>query len=74
MGTAQEIALRMKHQQVDGEHMHLALLMQEEGLIPRLLGFMGVNTGLMIDDIERELEKQPSVYGPPLRVFMPQGA
>jgi ATP-dependent Clp protease ATP-binding subunit ClpB len=63
LGTAQEIALRMKHQQVDGEHMHLALLMQEEGLIPRLLGFMGVNTGLMIDDIERELEKQPSVYG-----------
>ncbi|MGI6669795.1 MAG: ATP-dependent chaperone ClpB [Acetivibrionales bacterium] len=64
LGTAQETALRMKHQQVDGEHLHLALLVQEEGLIPRLLGFMGVNTGLMINDIERELEKQPSVYGP----------
>ncbi|MGE5614805.1 MAG: ATP-dependent chaperone ClpB [Bacillota bacterium] len=64
LGAAQETALRMKHQQVDGEHLHLALLMQEEGLIPRLLGFMGVNTGLMIDDVEKELAKQPSVYGP----------
>lgn len=63
LGTAQGTALRMKHQQVDGEHLHLALLMQEEGLIPRLLGFMGVNTGLVTGDIERELEKQPSVYG-----------
>lgn len=61
--TAQEIALRMKHQQVDGEHLHLALLTQEEGLIPRLVSFMGINNELMINDMEKELEKQPAVYG-----------
>jgi ATP-dependent Clp protease ATP-binding subunit ClpB len=61
--TAQETALRMKHQQVDGEHLHLALLLQEEGLIPRLLSFMGINTELVISDVEKELGKQPAVYG-----------
>jgi len=63
LGSAQETALRMNHQQVDGEHLHLALLTQEEGLIPRLMNFMGVNTRLLINDVEKELEKQPSVYG-----------
>jgi len=63
LGNAQEIALRMQHQQVDGEHLHMALLTQEEGLIPRLISFMGINTELLIDDVRRELEKQPAVYG-----------
>jgi ATP-dependent Clp protease ATP-binding subunit ClpB len=63
IGTAQEIALRMNHQQVDGEHIHLALLTQEEGLIPRLVSFMGLNTELLINDVKKELEKQPAVYG-----------
>jgi ATP-dependent Clp protease ATP-binding subunit ClpB len=63
LASAQETALRMKHQQVDGEHLHLALLTQEDGLIPRLLSFMGVNAELVISDIEKELDKQPGVYG-----------
>lgn len=63
LGSAQETALRMNHQQVDGEHLHIALLTQEEGLIPRLMNFMGVNMQLMINDVEKELEKLPSVYG-----------
>lgn len=63
IGTAQKIALRMKHQQVDGEHLHLALLTQEEGLIPRLISFMGINNDLLAGDVEKELEKLPSVYG-----------
>ncbi len=63
LGTAQEIALRMNHQQVDGEHLHLALLTQEDGLIPRLISFMGIDNGLMVSDVEKELEKQPAVYG-----------
>lgn len=63
LGNAQEIALRMNHQQVDGEHLHMALLTQENGLIPRLISFMGVNIELLTDDVRRELEKQPAVYG-----------
>lgn len=63
LNSAQETALRMKHQQVDAEHLHLALLTQENGLIPRLISFMGLNINLLISDVERELQKQPGVYG-----------
>ncbi len=63
LDAAQETALRMKHQQVDGEHLHLALLAQEDGLITRLLSFMGVNSELVISDVQKELDKQPGVYG-----------
>lgn len=63
VSLAQEIAIRMSHQQVDGEHLHLALLTQEEGLIPRLITFMGENAELVTKDVEKELGKVPAVYG-----------
>ena len=40
----QNIAIEEGNQQIDVEHLHLALLMQKEGLIPKLLNFMEVNT------------------------------
>ena len=36
LGNAQEIALRMQHQQVDGEHLHMALLIRKR-VMPRLI-------------------------------------
>ncbi|HHW48146.1 MAG TPA: ATP-dependent chaperone ClpB [Clostridiaceae bacterium] len=63
VSAAQEIALRLGHQQVDGEHLHMALLTQEEGLIPRLIGLMGVNAELLTKDLENELDRLPKVYG-----------
>ena len=63
IGTAQEIALRMNHQQVDGEHLHMALLTQEDGLTPKLINYMGVNMELLVSNVQKELEKLPAVYG-----------
>lgn len=63
ISSAQETALRMSHQQVDGEHLHLALLSQEDGLIPRLITFMEGDPSLVERDVEAELGKLPSVYG-----------
>ena len=63
ISSAQEIALRKGHQQVDGEHIHAALLAQEDGLIPKLISFMGENADLVAKDVELELEKMPKVYG-----------
>ena len=59
----QNIAIEEGHQQVDGEHLHLALLMQKEGLIPKLLQFMEVNTGEVIGAIQAEIDKLPKVSG-----------
>jgi len=63
ISAAQDIAVRMGHQQVDGEHIHLALVTQEDGLIPKLIGYMGQDIRLYIKDVEAELEKIPKVYG-----------
>jgi ATP-dependent Clp protease ATP-binding subunit ClpB len=60
---AQEVALRRSHQQVDGEHLHYALLTQQDGLIPRLLGIMNVDTDTLLTDLELELRKIPAVSG-----------
>ena len=59
----QNIAVEEGHQQIDGEHLHLALLMQKDGLIPKLLKFMGVNTGEVIGAVQQQIDKLPKVSG-----------
>ncbi|MFZ7120486.1 MAG: ATP-dependent chaperone ClpB [Eubacteriaceae bacterium] len=60
---AQEIAIRMGNQEIDGEHLHYALVYQEEGLILRLINYMGIEVNLYKKDLLDELEKLPKVYG-----------
>ena len=59
----QNIAISAGHQMLDGEHLHMALLMQKDGLIPKLLKYMNVDATAMIADVEEELEKLPKVSG-----------
>ena len=59
----QNIAVEEGHQQIDGEHMHLALLMQKDGLIPKLIKFMGINTGEVIGAVQQQIDKLPKVSG-----------
>ena len=59
----QNIAIEEGNQQIDGEHLHLALLMQKDGLIPKLLNFMEINTGAVIGALEAEIDKLPKVSG-----------
>ncbi len=62
--SAQTKALRYGHQEVDGEHLLLALLEQPEGLIPRLLSRMEAPTEALKAEVERELTRRPKVSGP----------
>ena len=59
----QNIAVEEGNQQVDGEHLHLALLMQKEGLIPKLLQVMEISTPEMIGALQAEIDKLPKVSG-----------
>ena len=52
----QNIAVEEGHQQIDGEHLHLALLMQKDGLIPKLLKFMNINTGEVIGAVQQQIQ------------------
>ena len=62
--SAQTKAIRYGHQEVDGEHLLLALLEQSDGLIPRLLQRMEIPVDSIRERIEQELAKKPQVGGP----------
>ena len=59
----QNIAISEGHQMLDGEHLHLALMMQKEGLIPKLIKFMNIDPTSIIADLQEEMEKLPKVSG-----------
>ena len=61
---AQNIAVRYGHQEVDGEHLLLALLDQSEGLVPRLFNKMDVPVENLRAEVEAGLQSRPSVSGP----------
>ena len=59
----QNIAAEEGHQQLDGEHLHLSVMLQNDGLIPKLLNMMGVNIGAVVGELQDEMEKLPKVAG-----------
>ncbi len=61
--AAQTIAARFNHQQIDPEHLLLALLEQREGLVPRLLTTMGLSGEEIRSSVEQHLAGIPQVSG-----------
>jgi ATP-dependent Clp protease ATP-binding subunit ClpB len=61
---AQNVATRMGHTEVDGEHLLLALIDQPDGLVPRLIVAIGADVAALRADLERELGRRPKVTGP----------
>ena len=73
--AAQTKAVRYGHQEVDGEHLLLALLEQSDGLVPKLLRRMEVPMDEIIGRVEQELARKPRVGGPgiePGKVYITQ--
>ncbi|WP_216893477.1 ATP-dependent chaperone ClpB [Nocardia alni] len=62
--AAQNVATRLGHTEIDGEHLLLALIDQEQGLVPRLLEQAGADVDAVRSDLERELARRPKVSGP----------
>lgn len=60
---SQSLAVRYNHQTIDSEHLHYAIILQNEGLIPKLLTKMNVPFDFYYKDISDLLEKAPKVYG-----------
>src|SRR6202045_3136812 len=60
---AQAIGTRHQQQAVDVEHLALALLEQEEGLVPRLLEKAGVSSDLVKKKLQEALDRIPRVSG-----------
>ncbi|MCF6465999.1 ATP-dependent chaperone ClpB [Clostridium sp. Cult2] len=61
--NSQELAVKNGNPQLEEIHIHFALINQDEGLIPRVLSYMGENIGLIKSDIEKELDNLPKQSG-----------
>jgi len=62
--AAQTLATRYSNQQIEVEHLLLALLEQQGGLVPSILTRAGVNTEPLRAAIERDVDRLPKVTGP----------
>ena len=60
---AKAIAERKNHQQLDVEHLLLALLGQKEGVVIPLLQKLGANPDGIASQVETELDRAPKVTG-----------
>ncbi len=60
---AQRLAREHSHQEMDGEHLLLALLGQAESLVPELLARIGVPPAKLQPDLEKELARRHKIQG-----------
>jgi ATP-dependent Clp protease ATP-binding subunit ClpB len=61
--SAQQLAERAGHPQVEPEHLLLALLQQSEGIVPAVLGKMNVDVAALVAPAQALLAKLPSAKG-----------
>ncbi|MDT8440241.1 MAG: ATP-dependent chaperone ClpB [Desulfuromonadales bacterium] len=73
--AAQSLAVKHGHVEVDGEHLLLALLEQQGGLVPRLVARLDSDAASLAQAVRAELQQRPAVSGPgaePGKVYVSQ--
>ncbi|VUT25056.1 MAG: protein disaggregation chaperone [Candidatus Methanolliviera sp. GoM_asphalt] len=70
--SAQSIAARYNHQQMDVEHLLLALLEERDGLIPRIMERMEVSLEDIRGEVEKALSSLPRVSGAGGQIYITQ--
>src|SRR5437773_536410 len=63
LAEAQKLAEKAGHQQLDVEHLAVALVRQREGLTQSLLNKLGADPDVLARALEQELKKVPQVSG-----------
>ncbi|MGI6743727.1 MAG: ATP-dependent chaperone ClpB [Eubacteriales bacterium] len=61
--NAQALALENDNMQISPEHIAYVLIDSDGGLVPNILGKMGINTDELLSAIDGEISKIPSVTG-----------
>jgi ATP-dependent Clp protease ATP-binding subunit ClpB len=64
MLAAQKSAQERSHTQIEVEHLLLALVSQEDGVVPQILGKLRVDLEPVKRQLENDLEGKPKAYGP----------
>lgn len=63
LSAARDLSIAYGHQEVDVEHLLLALLNQEEGLVPSILSRMGIAESRLRSALEEDLARRPKISG-----------
>lgn len=61
--NAQNLAQEYAHPSIDPAHLLLALVRQDDGVVPAIITRIAGNPGMLIKDLEDELSKKPRVQG-----------
>ena len=61
LNASQQLVMQMQQNQWDVEHVLLALLMQEKGLVPEILRDLGVKVETVREQVETVLRKMPKI-------------
>src|SRR5512136_2791346 len=68
--AAQSLAQEHNHSQIEPAHLLLALLRQSDGVVPQIVQKVGARPGLLISDLETELNRMPRAYGATAQVAL----
>jgi len=60
---AKDLATSMNHQQMESEHVLLALLQQEDGLGKRILSKLNIDVPVLITEMNKLLKSKPEISG-----------
>ena len=63
VNQSQQIALEYGHQNIEPLHLLLALLRQQDGIVPALVTRISGSTNGLVDAVQKSLESRPSVSG-----------
>ncbi|MDQ3363979.1 MAG: ATP-dependent chaperone ClpB [Myxococcota bacterium] len=68
IAAARDVAVSRHHAEVGPEHLLVALLDQEGGVVPRILAKLGADPRVVHTDVDRALERLPRAHGAALDV------
>ena len=74
LNEASAIAQRGDHSQIEVEHMLLAMLRQQDGIVPPLVEKIGADLALLSNSVEALTEKQPKIYGEAAQLYFSSAA
>jgi len=72
--SAQQIAQEYHHQAIEPIHLELALIRQEDGVVPAIVTKVAGSTIALREELERELAKRPQIHGANMDVGLAQAA
>ncbi|MFO3796547.1 MAG: Clp protease N-terminal domain-containing protein, partial [Anaerolineales bacterium] len=72
--SAQQIAQDYHHSAIEPIHLELALLRQEDGVVPAIVTRVAGSTLALREELERELAKRPQMHGVTMEVGLSQAA